>query len=1566
MGTADWRDSMLIDLTADDSSSSSDLESDEQQQHISPLTSSLPTALKAPPLPPSSLQPIEPKPPSIVPPPPRFIASHFTPQSQSQSQSPRTPSAPTPVSFARQKPTFKVNSANTRANGRGQGDWAGHQSFDGQGKLVKVWNESVGYEYSSGAPGQAGGQGIYSGGLNGSNGQVGVGGHDAVAGHSQFGVQGSIYSEHHFGAQSNLGVQDAWGRNQIFVGSSSAQHNGVSQHVPSGQGDSRGTGSQINNGGHGPSKIVDLTEATKLGDFSGPPDKRRKLTYNNDGEPTVRSLNSALRRDSERTVAVPDTMVKHGSRALNIIRSPDEDNPIFESALPESRVARDKSSPLDQELGPSDLDDDLPSDDDALKWRTPQSNLLKKRILLESPNQYRLQKPKYSPASNQTPSVLAKKNENIVQEIEFGPRPSEINKPVSLQSNAFFPAFAPLPKAQSQSPFTEQEEHLLIFLKEVKKIRWTDIVKEFPGRSFSTMQGRYSTKINRRDRALDPPRWNLPPKYADEMTGYERFAESMNVEPSVEATQPRVGIESGFEPSTNTTQPRVENRAGLEASIRAIQPRLRDDTNQTEKRLQGHHSHESAYSSATESGPRRATRARDHKISYDLSRKFASVFRDEEMDDTISPQEQTPSSRRLSPAESPMSEASTLGTVLPVDEQMNVDFDQEDATLVVSKQKLDYLTASERSLIRRGSRLAEWDVRSGRAWQGVIVHVDFSQEEMQIVEDVLVWVSRTPSERSSTSRRKRVQHIAQRLTEAKRMRASHELSNVLPLRTGKSIDAFLEDAASGKLRRGTPHIQRIGAVRPSRQHSSRPRTSAPSFLRERELGLQSQRGWKSASRALTYQSRNTIYDTMGPARCYTGASGDVHAAAWSPDGESFVAGAVCVTDPHSRQYNRPNNLLYGDLQTNTIHELAKHHVEREQTSEGPNSTHAMHVSQDKRLFTTVTSALFTPDGQYMVSAGYDRQARVWMLAGSGEQPIFERGLSHKAEVDLMVINRDPQNTLLATASKRDDKSIKVIHDFTGDNARPFAETYSSRKGSERPDLKLLPTALEFEPNYGHLLLAGYGANVNEDRSDSSGDICMWDVEMKVPIGVYGASRNVFDVAFNPIAVSQPHFAVGCVASGNVNRGTRSLVRLYDGRGADKYSLNMELECPALDMNYIMYCPYDENIVAAGCTDGRVYIWDLRWPDDLKYTLKHGKSLMPLNDFDKLEEVDTGVRFLSWGDNATRLYSGSSDGVVKVWDVARSTEDVFIKDLITVDSGIMSGAFSPDNSKLIVGEVNGSVNILEVGLDDRPKKDMEKLSYAPYASSDDEDEDEDENFNPRVDTPVDPFSSGQFMNVPFGGFPMRQTVQGPNYTGPMDMSIDAPYLREQALDFQLSLSQAKEPQCDIPECFNDFVTLTSEEVGDSQRSKDRIPDELRQQWHAASNPTDRIIVSGKSKCSNCGRPARPPEASEIDDPVLCERCGFACFHCGQHNAIAPETTTLKCTTCAGVWSIGALGYDLLRKPNMRALLPDVPSLKGYDRDMFEARLNLEDNATHGDEMNALTDYYHSLTIDEPAF
>jgi len=1117
-----------------------------------------------------------------------------------------------------------------------------------------------------------------------------------------------------------------------------------------------------------------------------------------------------------------------------------------------------------------------------------------------------------------------------------------VQKPSSVSSGT-----SPRQKAgrgKSTSQFSEQEEHLLIFLKEVKKFPWkvitTEFQKHYPGRSYPILQSKYTTKTNRRDRSQDPTVLNLPAQWAGEAT-----------------------IDWA---SANADNPGPRDRLPA-ADLHPAAPRP------TAAREIIEHD----YSSGTDSTTRQARPRRAPPINYDVRMRIRQQRFGMDEDLAGDSAEVDTLMRSASP---PEERAITPKAHVVINTPLDMNFDTDDAAIALFADtkglrntklpKLPYLDNSQRTLLQDSPEDWEWEQLASREWQGMLLHVDFCPVEVAHVERAVANVSTSLQRRIHSTQRRQLRAMLKSLTDSKLQQLIHTLKQRLPARDSSAIASFLKDALGGRLAEA-PQILRLAAARPPKSSNTLHAPSTLSILRGRELGIGSRRGWQAASKSSTYQVKNTIMDTLGPLATWTGASSDIHTVAWSRDGDRFAAGAVAVTDNDSMQYNRPNNLLFGRLSDTTIHELSGHTIERERTQSGANSSHAMFVSQDPNLYTTVTSVAFAESGKLMYSAGYDRSVCVWGLDPGYLQPYLATKFTQKAEVEMLVVNRKHAGILATAAKRTSGAAVKLV---TLDEDEPWEYSkvnFHSAKAESRSDLRILPQALQFEPRYGNHLLAGFGANVREDDAfDTNGDLCLWDIESQTQIPVHGSGRNVFDITFNPNRRYMPSFAAGCVAGSNVNRGTRSVIRLYDERTPNKYTCPLEIECKALDMNDVVWSPQDEHLIAAGCTDGRAYVWDMRNSDSPLKVLSHGRSLMPLQDGLPHERTDTGVRFLSWGENATRLYSGSSDGVVKAWDVTRSDDDTFVKDIVTFNSGIMAGAFSPDYSKLVLGEVNGSVNVLDVGRDDCEAKDTEKLRYIPYEGVDcDYDSvtgeviDRPPKLESGVDESNDLLTSEQLQLAPMGNLPMTQVVQGPNYAGPFDEGIDAPYLRQQALEFQLSMVACPGPQCDIPTCRDNMVKMTCEEIGDSGRSTDRIPDELRQQWTAIDATTR--IMPGKSKCTHCGRPARPSPTNGItEEAVLCERCSFECFRCHAINPVAPATTTLICDSCAGVWEIGALGYECVEQPARNGVKLNVPSLRRFGRDVLEEKLDEQDTTYADDEMNALTDYYFSLAIDRP--
>lgn len=73
-----------------------------------------------------------------------------------------------------------------------------------------------------------------------------------------------------------------------------------------------------------------------------------------------------------------------------------------------------------------------------------------------------------------------------------------------------------------------------------------------------------------------------------------------------------------------------------------------------------------------------------------------------------------------------------------------------------------------------------------------------------------------------------------------------------------------------------------------------------------------------------------------------------------------------------------------------------------------------------------------------------------------------------------------------------------------------------------------------------------------------------------------------------------------------------------------------------------------------------------------------------------------MKFAAWGSNLDRFYTGSSDGVLKAWNIRAPPGHEFIRDVIRLSGGISAGKFASDFSKLVLGDSTGKVHLLSLG------------------------------------------------------------------------------------------------------------------------------------------------------------------------------------------------------------------------------------------------------------------------------
>ena len=739
-----------------------------------------------------------------------------------------------------------------------------------------------------------------------------------------------------------------------------------------------------------------------------------------------------------------------------------------------------------------------------------------------------------STESTQTPPELLAENRN-----------DRTNSKVARYSLPHEPIVPTSPLDQSGGnpkgkKFSKEEDDRIIYMKKGPGWTWSEIGKHFPGRNAYTVQSRYSRALYNNSTVVSDVPLDLDhPTFLSENDSDDPDT-IPNDTPGIPTARPSSedSIMSGI------SQPTYPDDSVVSSATLApedLQPK-----HLTLRRGRPH-----ALEALRESN-KSQPQLRNRSVRVRSTEEPQGIELEHSIDSSF------PTTRRIFPMDSQQEIASIA--ISTSDPYFYPD----------SENKVPYLRFEERQSLHHGLANGEWSPHAVLKWQGTIVHVDFQEEEMEILESSIIRIL-SPS-RLATSRcvRKRIQRMLKNVPENRIYQIAWHArkGRRLGTRDRESVEAFLKDAAAGLLNSHS-RIERIGPVKSDRRSEQNAKMSTATMLRQRELGMQARRGWTTGSYPLSTRIKNHMADTIGPAYSFTGTSSDVNTVAWSPNGQVFAAGSACLVDDDSMQYNRPNNLLLGDMEDKTLLELPDHHIMRKKAPAGVNSSHSMHVSQDPRLFTTISMVDFSPDGGRMFSAGYDKIVRVWDI--TSEETFCCGSLEHKAPVDMISVS--PKG-LLATGCRRSSKNAIKVLDFdyilNAEEERSGITSYTSQKAVERSDMKILPTCLRFEPIYGRLLLAGFGANSKEDGRDTNGEICLWDVQTQQQLTVHGNTRNVFDCAFNPHQVEAPLFAVGCVAGANVNRGCHSIVRFYDRRAELKYGMILELECPALDMNDVVY------------------------------------------------------------------------------------------------------------------------------------------------------------------------------------------------------------------------------------------------------------------------------------------------------------------------------------------------------------------------------------------------------------
>lgn len=643
-----------------------------------------------------------------------------------------------------------------------------------------------------------------------------------------------------------------------------------------------------------------------------------------------------------------------------------------------------------------------------------------------------------------------------------------------------------------------------------------------------------------------------------------------------------------------------------------------------------------------------------------------------------------------------------------------------------------YLPPSERKAIAAGlcSNKAA-SLARGTLQEPYTYHVDFSDEEIEYVRQqarAFVTLPRPPKDPV-----RELAKVLRRMPEIVRLLPKEiELKGPVSGRDERDLYWFLADVNQ----RSVASRPRIYTLRRDTFDSARPTAHASrtfSLLFKRELEGRSLFGRRGNIGTIKDELNRVREDGMELRQEWTDCAGDIITISWVSD-TNFICGTTEHSDSHNQQYNKPGNLLLCSTAAGTLRAFPDHRIPRPNVANGENSTEEMRQSQDPWLYASVVSSDYDRHYDLGYTSSFDHTVKVWKVDESGGSMTALGTWQHGAKVNFVVVcTTNPQ--FVATAADTQSHAVRVYQvnpaDVSSSRYRVFGGRIGGPEGQpgESDGWAYYPATIQFGKSResAHHLLVGYSPradsaddnDIPEDKRNT-GVMRMFNFMTgnEVSLGIPMA-QNVFEVMWHP---TQPIFIVATsVGMNKAEHNVRTQVRVFalsDRAGsaisalrpennaatmsasAEFYGFIQILDCYSLDINELTIKPNSPECfyVTAAATDGKVYVWDTAQGNRPVHILYHGE---PVEEYrgDRARE-DVGVKFTAWGSTVDRLYTGGSDGVVKIWNVRH--KDPLVRDLLEVPGPVSAGAFSPDFTKLAIGDASGRVYLLSVSKgDDKP-------------------------------------------------------------------------------------------------------------------------------------------------------------------------------------------------------------------------------------------------------------------------